>query len=970
MAKVVEFEGQRYEFPDDATDDEIASALGPAPAAPAAPDVSNIPVFQDPKAQWEPTVAPAQPAPVNPTVQSLVKGTQGVMSGLNEALFAAPNLASGLFNLPLAAVDMARGWAGAEPSGFRFGRPGDIVAQQAYDAAKSFGVPVVNPDELPFWERLPYNISKYGTEAATAGAALAQAGVKRGVELAMPAAKPKAFDGLLAPYTQNAPKAVIGDAVAGAGAGTGLTASQSMPEAVRDTNIPYTGVPVGAVSDLVAMLLGGVAGGTTAGVVSNGPQQTINRFRQNLPARDIPLNADGTPVTNLIADRAAKFMQQEAVDPQLAAETILKNVDLARANKTPAATPGLIAEDTGVANVERMARVKNPTPFQVNDQKLYDYAGETIRNTGPQGVNPRAFTDEIENIANTRRAQAEGGVQQAQDYASRVENVRRAQGDTVAEYANPRTKAVNANIADQTYTEMGLRPLQREKNALYDAIDPTNTVQRPVDDLVNTATQIQTEAERLPAALRARVAPEELLAQIRALTPEDGATGTMAFGDMNAMRRALSATAQEARSAGQYGLAESYDRIRASLSRETQRLAGENNPAGLRAQEADRFYNNEFAPFRGEGPGDEATRFRKDFNRDPQNRTLTPPSQTVERFMQPNQPEKAASFRRGMDATPAAGRGVQATGDWVMGELAESKALRNDGTLNSAGVDTFTRKWGATFDAWPEVRQQIDTIAARARKGELSAERFAQEVQDATRNLKDTEAQLKRGAFRAVVGKDPENAVAGVFGSGDAERTMRELKATLKGSKDAEDGLKRAVADYLYKKVSDVKPETVTEGTTAPNFARLTKFMRDNERVLVEAGFSPDEMNALQRAQKVLEPLAQRQGKATVGSPTAENQELGWRVLEVGLKSYYGGLKGGNITRNVRLMRNVLTPGRSDEAMDLVIRSMTDPELAAHLLTRNVAEAGTPAWNAKLAKLLRRAEFLDQTLPGPQEEQK
>jgi hypothetical protein len=35
---------------------------------------------------------------------------------------------------------------------------------------------------------------------------------------------------------------------------------------------------------------------------------------------------------------------------------------------------------------------------------------------------------------------------------------------------------------------------------------------------------------------------------------------------------------------------------------------------------------------------------------------------------------------------------------------------------------------------------------------------------------------------------------------------------------------------------------------------------------------------------------------------------------------------------------------------------MLDPELASTLLTRKVAEAGSPAWNAKLQKYLRWAE--------------
>lgn len=965
MPKIVEFEGQRYEFPDDATDAEIASALGGAQNAPtpsAAPN-ADLSILQDPKAQWEPTVVPEQPADWSPTAKSLVKGTQGALSGLNSAAFLLPDLAAGAANIPLAATDMVRGWAGADPIGFRFQRPGDIVAQKAYEIARSFGVPVVDPDTLPFRERLPYNIAKFGTEAAVAGTTLAAKGIQRGAEVAASQAKPRLFDPLIRLYTENPGKVVAGDALAGAGAGTGITATQSLPDHIRALNVPGTSINVGAIADLVGALTGGIAGGTTANVALNGPQGVINRAKQNLPAKEVPLGPDGNPVTNLVADRAARFVQDEAIDAEAAANAILKNVDLARANNMPVPTPGLISEDVGVTNIERMARVKNPTPFQANDQKLYDFAGETIQSTAPQNAAPRSFTDTIESLAAARRADAEGKVQHAESYVNRVDQLRRAQSDALAEYALPRTKTANAETVDRTFVEDGLRPMQQEKNRRYNAIDPDNTEIRPVDDLVATATRIQDEAARMPAALRTEIAPDDLLTQIRGLAAENDGPGTMSFADMNTMRRSLSTAAQRARAGSQFGLAESYDALRASITRETDRLATEQSPAGMRAAEANRFYQEDFAPFRGTGPGDEVARFRKDFNKDPVNRSTTPPSQTVERFMQPNQPEKAASFRRAIDATPTNARGVQAASDWVMGELAESKAIRGNGTLSPEGINTFTRKWGATFDAWPEVRQRIDEIAARARKGEISAKRFAQEVQDATRNLRDTEAQLKRGAFRAVLGKDPENAVAGVFGSGDAERTMTELKATLRGNKDAEDGLKRAIADYLYRKVSDVKPETVTEGTTAPNFARLTKFLRDNERVLAAAGFTPDEMNALRRAQKTLEPLAQRQGKATVGSPTAENQELGWRVLEVGLKSYYGGLKGGNITRNVRLMRNIITPNRSDEAMDLVIRAMTDPELAAHLLTRKVAEAGSPAWNAKLAKLLRRAEFLDATLP-------
>ena len=101
-------------------------------------------------------------------------------------------------------------------------------------------------------------------------------------------------------------------------------------------------------------------------------------------------------------------------------------------------------------------------------------------------------------------------------------------------------------------------------------------------------------------------------------------------------------------------------------------------------------------------------------------------------------------------------------------------------------------------------------------------------------------------------------------------------------------------------------------------------------------------MNALRRARKVLEPLTKRAGQATVGSPTAENVEMGQRMLKVAFKTVYGGLKGGNMMRNYKLVRGMIGGSGPDTALDLLKRAMVDPEIAATLLTWNVAEAGSP----------------------------
>lgn len=1013
MIEIEAPDGSIVEFPDGTPDETINAAMRKAypskqqaPAANTAAPNADLPIFKDPTAQWEPTEAAVTPPPraafgpseedkiraeqqAKTLVAANVRGTQAALSGVNDALFLPANLAADAANIPLAATDALLRKSGTEPTGFRFERPGDIAAQKAFDLANSLGLPVIEkPQDLPFWDRLSYNVPKYGAEALTAGTGLAVRGVQRGTEIATGAA-PKWYDELLRAYRDNASKAVTGDAVAGMGAGTGLSLSQAIPDAIRNTTV--MGIPVGPAADFMSMLLGGVAGGTTATAAMDGPQAVARRLTQNRPVKELGFDAEGNSVTRALADRVAAYLQKEAGGTEEAADaanSILRNLDLAKADGRPIPTAGLIAENTGMANVEKTARMRNPTPFQNNDKKLHDFSAETLQSVGPADANPRSFTDALEQAAAARRTTAQEDVTRAQTYADRVENVRQTQGSQVAEFADPRVKTANANIVDQTYVEEGLRPLQQQKNQRYNAIDPGRTEIRPTDNLVATATRIEDEVRQIPEALRGELAPQDLLAQIRRTArneiedPENpgqminvGGTGEMAFGDMNTMRRALSAAEQKARSAGQFGLADSYRALRGEISGETRRLATENSPAGLRAAEADRFYNNEFAPFRGEGPGDQAAKFRKDFNKDPANRTTTPPSQTVERFVQPNQPEKAESLRRGLDATPNAQRGVQATGDWVMGELAETSAIKN-GKLTSAGIDAFERKWGATFDAFPEAQARIRDAAARARKGELSAERFAEEVQNATSNLRNTEAELNRGAFKAVIGNDPKNAVRNIFGAGDPERTMADTLAQINRipdaatRKQAADALKRAAADHMLEKVMNVNPAVVSEGNFAASFARLTRYLKDNEKVLAAAGFSPEEMNALRRAHKAIEPLAQRQGQATVGSPTAENTQMTDRMLEVMLKGWYGGLKGGNVYRNVNIMRKTLFAGGTPE-IDLVNRVLTNPELAAHLLTRKTAEAATPAWNAKLAKLLRYEELSGSLLsPDGSEEKK
>jgi hypothetical protein len=143
-------------------------------------------------------------------------------------------------------------------------------------------------------------------------------------------------------------------------------------------------------------------------------------------------------------------------------------------------------------------------------------------------------------------------------------------------------------------------------------------------------------------------------------------------------------------------------------------------------------------------------------------------------------------------------------------------------------------------------------------------------------------------------------------------------------------------------------------GSDGPvSIASLKNFFDDNAKALA-AVYTPQEMQSLRRAHKILEPLGNLQRSAVSGSQTVENQvlkEKTWGLLEVGFKATYGILKGGGIMRTLKIAAKQLA-GDDDPVEQLVKRMYLDPELAQHLLTRNVKEVGSTGWNTKLMKLL------------------
>jgi hypothetical protein len=494
--------------------------------------------------------------------------------------------------------------------------------------------------------------------------------------------------------------------------------------------------------------------------------------------------------------------------------------------------------------------------------------------------------------------------------------------------------------------------MQEQSSAMYDAA--RNTPGDVLDEgpLLDQAAAVRNSLGNL--ATPNKVIPAGLLARVERLGGEGLAEGeappALTTRDIVDVMPELANTETRARAAQNYALADNVRAFRGSLNQTLEDAAASGDAAAQAALDAQTNYRETIGETFGRGPGDAGKKFRKDFNLDRENRTTTPPSQTAERFLKPGQPEKAQALDRiiAQSANPTAGR--TAARDYLMSDLAESGAV--DAATNRINLNVLRKwrdNWGESLDIVPGLRQEVDQTIQRVQNGAQAATRLEGEVTAANGRLSD--AQKNKGALDVVLNKNPENAVRDIFGSGDPEKAMAGIVAEIGGNAQARNGLKAAVRDWLVENKTTSAVHTTSSGANPVSFDQLDKLLKQHEGVLSQV-YTPEEMRSLRAAHKMLASGKSRELQATSGSATAEraNEQANLRMLEIGLKGWYGILKGGGVFRTIKLYLSTL-PSSKEGVEQLINQMAFDPELAQHLLTRKV-DVGGPAWNAKLNKLL------------------
>jgi len=887
-------------------------------------------------------------------LRGLQIGAQGVGRGLADLVGGIPDI----INAPLNAITgNINRLAGTEIP--QFASVSEGLANIAGGVTEAVTpLDIIEPSEMSTGERIAHGASRFGTSFGAGGLAPQAGRVAGVVDEATP------ILGRMLPARDAAPVATaIDDVAMGAGAGTFSTAvDEAIPEDASPT--------AKALADLAANVTGAAVGrgtvgaGRTAGAIGNA---AVSRLTSGPHALADPVS--GFAPTNSSLDKAAGVAQGAATDPRLAAEQIGARADAAAAQRAPVATSGIASDDEGLIALEQAFRVQNTGPFAASDRAVRTDAANQLHNITPDVAADlsrdelvqfgRQATDAAGDIVGQRRQTNQQRVLDAEanvdDVAARKEVEDRRQADIVAPVAARRGgEGAASEQLDRAVVDGTLKPLTKEKNDAFDAIDPDRSVELPNADKVKaTAQALQADVDGLvPANLSLPGQLTQALANVADDAP-------LLVSDVQKLRPQLKKAQEDARRSGNFQLADNIGTMRKDINDGFEELA-EFDPDTANAQ---RIFNDEFSPRFGEGKGKQ---LRDDLNRDDLSRTNTPASATASKFLFSGggSREAASDLKKILKDSPSEAAGLQAAEDYLTSSL--SRVVDGEGKANAAKVGAWMDNHSDVLNELPSVKEKFTSFrrALVANEGESHA--LSQQLRDAKGQLRDTKASaadteraIKNDALSLLVDKEPGKAVADAFNSSDPEKAFKSIGEQLKDNPDAKTAWKATIVDFLEQKLGTSDVQATTRGANPGDkvnpvsWAKSHQFFKKNSHVLAAALDDPGDMRALREMHNKLQPMTNLALRATAKSDTAENIDKLLKPIELVARAKYGHLQAGGVMKSLRLGISTI-PGLSEKEVvnRLLFRMQFEPELAKHLLNRPTAKAAVAKWDKKMKALI------------------
>lgn len=898
--------------------------------------------------------------------------TQAVGRGVADLVGTGSDMLETMVNLSGAGgVGLSNYFTGREDQFPHIDIPGgsEDISDAVSGVGEAFGNEFIDEQDMTDDEALAYNSLRFGTGAGIGGFGLASQ-APRFAANPRPAATMigRLLQKYAGAYKARPVSTAVGDTTAGAGGGAALaTYDRNAPENVKNSAAdPFL--------RLGAMLVGGTGAGTVKSGVERGVREgvvggTKRLFgldkEKNLPGRGAFNEETGDFYRSSDVDRAASSYQTEASNLDRARDTLRTQLDEFAQEGVPYdALPaaGSMSDDVGLIAAQTRASDQNPVPFIEQGRRTAQHVRDTYEGMIPDGSSPRDLTNKVNYDYGRRVARAEGRVAASQQALAREERqaVNEARRTRLGDRSGDTERQADMDLYG-ALKEGTLEPQQARSKARYDAVDEAEAGDLDTKNLVGLAHRIARNTgalSSLPSKTR------DLLRRVGRLKEEvldeegnvvDVEYKPITARDIKEVLPELSKIERTARNSLQpnLALAEDVSQLRGGLTRMIEKAAKEGDEAATALKTARDEYRKpgELGGTFGKG---QARKFREEANAAPFDPTKQRPSQVASDFIQPNQPELAQELTGVLKQAelPVAER-QRIVREKMLGNLAASGVIDSKtGQLRVDVLRKWRNKWGGTLPSLDKkLTRDIDTWLNRAEQGEYRRGELERDIAKAEARLSQVEKD--KGALALVLDKSPDNAIESIYNAPDPERAMADIAKQIKNNEKARNGLKAALTRYLLRRDTYAATERTATGDKPLSAAKTTNRLEDEDARILSKVYSREEMNALRSANKVLKVEARGRLRAKqAGSDTAERMNL--RALEVGLKAWYGVLKGGGVFRTIRLALSAL-PDRGAAAGRLIQQAQVDPELALHLLNRKVTPEG-PAWNAKLLKLLSKAE--------------
>jgi hypothetical protein len=224
-------------------------------------------------------------------------------------------------------------------------------------------------------------------------------------------------------------------------------------------------------------------------------------------------------------------------------------------------------------------------------------------------------------------------------------------------------------------------------------------------------------------------------------------------------------------------------------------------------------------------------------------------------YPRPASREAIAQLRKAVGDTEA----LSTLEPYAIGKL-HRVALEGDGTLNASKAEAWLRSHHDALEAFPELADRVRAAAesskalteaqANAKRSVTAAERAAKDkTAEAERTAKAKKDEERSGAIGKIVeADDPEEVVrkvGQVFGRPDAAKEMARIRRATHGDKDAQEGLRKGIVDFITKKFVG-NNEAGTSGVGTIKSDGFQNFVREHSSTLRAAGFTADEVLRMQ----------------------------------------------------------------------------------------------------------------------------